>query len=107
MPPPEPFALNTCVGWHQATFPADAPLLEKVEKLRADLIQGSRKQLTALAQVLIYAANYSRNEYRHARKASTGYHVALHEALTAKREEPAYDLLFGIVSKRKKGTSQK
>jgi len=101
---PEPFALNTYADWHQATFPADTPLPEKVEKLRADLLQGSREQLTALVKVLTYAANYSSNEYRQARKASTDYHVALHEALNAKREEPACDLLFGIVSKGKEGS---
>jgi len=93
-PPPHPFAPDTYARWHNAQYPADDPLLDKVEKLLADLVAGSRDQLTVLAQVLTYAVNYSRNEYQQATKTSTDYHVSLSDALTAKPGATDYNQLF-------------
>jgi hypothetical protein len=83
-PPPYPFSSDTYASWHNAEYPDDAPLLDNVEKLRADIVAGSHDQLTALVQVLTYAVNYSRNEYQQATKTSTDYNVSLLDALTAK-----------------------
>ena len=52
-PTPQPFAPDTYARWHKAQYPADDPLLDKVEKLLADLVAGSRDQLTVLAQSLL------------------------------------------------------
>ncbi len=92
--PPYPFAPDTYASWHKAQYPADDPLLDKVERIRADLIDGSREQLTVLAQVLTYAVNYSRNEYQQATKTSTDYHVALSDALRARPDAAEYGQLF-------------
>jgi hypothetical protein len=72
-PPPNPFAPDTYSTWHNATFPGDAPLPEKVEKLRADLLADSRNPLTALVQILTYTVNYCSVEYQQAAKTPTDY----------------------------------
>jgi ppGpp synthetase/RelA/SpoT-type nucleotidyltranferase len=82
------------LAWHNATFPDDAPLADKLEKLRGDLIGSSRDPLTTLAQILTYAANYCRFEYEQAAKTPTDYDISLSEALRAKPGSAAYELLF-------------
>ena len=94
MPRPHPFAPDTYAVWHNAQFPADDPLLEKVEQLRADLLAGSRDALNALAKILDYAVTYSGNEYLQATKTPADYYVSLKDALAVKSVSPAYDLLF-------------
>jgi ppGpp synthetase/RelA/SpoT-type nucleotidyltranferase len=73
---------------------ADAPLADKLEALRAGLVAGARDQLTTLAQILTYTANYCLFEYEKAAKTPTDYHISLSEALRAKPSSPAYELLF-------------
>jgi hypothetical protein len=91
---PYPFDPETYARWHNAQYPADDPVLDNVKKLRADLVAGSRDQLTVLAQVLTYAVNYSLNEYQQTAKTSTGYHLSLSDALTPKPGATDYDQLF-------------
>ena len=91
MPPPRPFTEETYSAWHHATFPGDAPLVENIEKLRADLAASSRSSLSVLGQVLTYTANYCRFEYEKAAKTPTGYLISLSEALREKPGSPLYD----------------
>src|SRR5712691_10267419 len=92
--PPRPFAQDTYSAWHDATFPADAPLADKVAELRTGLVASSRDALTVLAQILTYTADYCLFEYEKAAKTATDYHLALSEALRGKSGTPAYELLF-------------
>jgi hypothetical protein len=94
MPPPQPFASDTYLAWHDAAFPADAPLAAKLEELRAGLVAGSRGPLTTLAQVLIYAATYCSREYQLATRVPAEYDFSLPNALRGKPTPAAYDLLF-------------
>ena len=71
-PPPQPFDPDTYLAWHEAKFPGDAPAKDRLAALRAELVAGSRDQLTALAQVLTTAASHCLAEYQLATKAPTG-----------------------------------
>lgn len=93
MPPPHPFTADGYAAWHKDQFPAADPLVERVDELRAELVATARDQLTVLAQVLTYAANYSRREYRQAAKVPTDYAVSLQDALTGKPGS-SYESLF-------------
>src|SRR5262249_3314115 len=92
-----PFDPETYLAWHDAKFPEDAPAKDRLAKLRAELVAGSRDQLTVLAvlaQVLTSAAGHCPGEYQLAAKAPTDYDIPLSAALRGKPSPAAYDLLF-------------
>jgi ppGpp synthetase/RelA/SpoT-type nucleotidyltranferase len=97
-PPPKPFTPDTYLAWHDASFPTDAPLRDRLESLRAELAGHSRDLLTALAQIMTYAANYCRREYQLAAKTATDYDISLSKALRGKPTSASYDLLFKSTS---------
>ncbi|MEO6812183.1 MAG: hypothetical protein ABI353_24000 [Isosphaeraceae bacterium] len=69
-------------------------MLDHVEHFRNKLIQNSRSDLASLAQILTYAVNYSRSEFRVATGSETDYHLSLSDALLAEPESSSYHLLF-------------
>jgi ppGpp synthetase/RelA/SpoT-type nucleotidyltranferase len=93
MPPPNPFAENTYVAWHEATFAADSSLTQKIDQLRTGLAVNGRESLEILSQILTFTANYCQVEYKLQTKTPTDYQVSLPEALR-KKADAAYDLLF-------------
>lgn len=94
MPPPQPFAAATYLAWHDVTFPADAPLGNRLETLRTKLTTEARDLLKALAQIMTYTASYCRREYELPNKVPTNYDVPLSQTLLAEAASGEYDLLF-------------
>ncbi|HYT90565.1 MAG TPA: hypothetical protein VEL76_17795 [Gemmataceae bacterium] len=92
--PPQPFAQDVYSKWHEATFPGDAPLADKVNQLRADLLANSRDSLAALGRILTYTTNYCRPEYERTANMTTDYYSPLREVLQKESGTNAYELLF-------------
>lgn len=97
---PTPYSQAEYIKWHEAAIAGDAPLLERLERTRAEIAVQVRSDLEFLHQLLTYMFTYTRNEYKHSRGQDITYQTPLLEALrtdTTGSPSPLYDNLFKSV----------
>ena len=90
-PYPAAYPAEAYVAWHESVFPADAPLVARLNGLRDQIKTDSREDLDCLSLLLESMVWRARSDYSLSRRISVHYTPSLPEALT---EPTKFDVLF-------------